>query len=416
MSTFAQQNSPQNFCRVTPNRAEAVDFPSKHAWDLFMVLNHPAVDKKIERGQPDCSRPIGEPGTTSVWETWRNAGSEVYLDDGREPPDWNDTTLPDEKPGSIPKTSPPTLAALGLKDPSELALLSFHNFGSSVIKPQFSPGDGVFHNTGGFGETRLNRSTYEFVKRNCLWSKDGQQRYADAVLAAKKPTTITFPIDSIEAKAAWLDFDAQKIPQDRRKTYYTAEYQGKKYGLTALHILTKDLPNWFWATFHHVDAPKNPYEGHDDYGRPKELSGTIWENYVLGGTQIDFVTSTGSPTILSDHYVEFQFQRSSCMTCHSTATIAPTGATGGPNQLMALCVLSPDVVPVITNGKLDCKKLVDNRLFESNSDKLLFERGEPLPEWYQKDGKPYYIQTDFVWSIPFRGNPEKQKPPARCIW
>ena len=30
------------------------------------------------------------------------------------------------------------------------------------------------------------------------------------------------------------------------------------FGLTALHITTKDLPNWLWATFEHVDNPARP--------------------------------------------------------------------------------------------------------------------------------------------------------------
>jgi hypothetical protein len=36
------------------------------------------------------------------------------------------------------------------------------------------------------------------------------------------------------------------------------------------------------------------------------------------------------------------------------------------------------------------------------------------PNWFQKDGKPFYLQTDFVWSIPFRGRSEAAAPPSRC--
>ncbi|RWE95147.1 MULTISPECIES: hypothetical protein [Mesorhizobium] len=33
---------------------------------------------------------------------------------------------------------------------------------------------------------------------------------------------------------------------------------------------------------------------------------------------------------------------------------------------------------------------------------------------FEKDSKPFYVQTDFLWSIPFRAKPETAAPPARC--
>ncbi|HZM90870.1 MAG TPA: hypothetical protein VFF31_30400, partial [Blastocatellia bacterium] len=340
---------PQGLCAEAPVRTEAVDNPSKHAWDLFLGLNHPAKDKKVARGEPDCSKPIGAPGTTAVWETFRNAATEVYLSNGAEPPQWSDTSLPDEKPGTVPFKP---------IDDSNKEIRSLHNLSMapSGVGPFFSP-DGIFNGKGGFGETRLNKSTYEFIRNECLFSKQGQQRYAKAVVDQKKPS-IKFPVESIEVKAAWLDFEREKIPQEKWGTYYTAEYtpkftpegvpipeaeqKKKKYGLVALHIITKDIPNWFWASFHHKDTPNNPFEGGDGYGQPKILAGTVWENYKLGGTQIDFVQPTGGATILSDYYVEFGFQRSSCITCHANATISPTSSMPLA-QPKAVCSLTPNL-------------------------------------------------------------------------
>ena len=404
----AQAQSAANHCKVKPTRADALDFPSRHAWHLFISLNHPAVDEAIERGRPDCTRPIGAPGSTVLWETWRNAETEVYLAGGSEPPEWNDNTLPDAAPGSVPEMIVAGANRETMETAERQALLSFHDLGSRVVRPEFSPGDGVFTGSGGFGETRMNRATYEFVKRNCLWSQEGLMRYAQAVVDGKKPP-ITFPVDSIEVKAAWLDFEEQGIPADRQNRYYTAEFSGKKYGLTSLHILTKDIPNWFWATFHHVDAPDNPFETHDDFGRPRLLDGTVWENYLLGGTQVDFVMPTGRPTILSDHYVEFGFQRSSCITCHATATISPDGSAG-PDQAMALCLLSPDII-----GE-PCKQMIGEHLFKPGTLELWHERGAPFAEWFERNGSPFHFQTDFVWSIPFRAANEASPPPARCVW
>jgi hypothetical protein len=405
-SAAVAQDAVQNYCRTSPLRSDASDWPSKHAWDLFVTLNHPAVDKHTARGVPDCSKQFGTPGTTSVWETWRNAGSEVYKEDGSEPPLWDDNSLPDENPGRVPRLPRPVR--------------------TSGIRPFFSPDDGIFHNAGGFGETRMNRSTYEFVRNQCLFSIEGQQRYAKAVAARQKPP-IQFPPDSVEVKAAWLDFsDPQgdgSIPPilgEKQGTYYTAEFQGKRYGLTALHILTKDLTNWFWATFRHKDSPPNPFETPDTFGPPNDVQGTVWQNYRLGGTQTDFTKPTGEPTILSDHYVEFGFVRSSCMTCHATATISgeiATSSSGRPftsisdAQAKAVCAITPANVDIAK-----CKKLLGDSAFQAGTDKLIVERGVPDPAWFQKNGLPFYLQTDFVWSISFRGKSEAKPPPARCIW
>ena len=74
-----------DICGVRLVRTEAMDAPEKHAWDLFLMLNQPAKPLKEARGEPDCSKPMGAPNTTSVWDTWRLARTEVFLDDGREP-------------------------------------------------------------------------------------------------------------------------------------------------------------------------------------------------------------------------------------------------------------------------------------------------------------------------------------------
>lgn len=430
-------------CQTRPVRADALDWPSRHAWNLFLELNHPAIDKKIRRGIPDCSKPIGAPGTTAVWETWRNAASEVFVP--KEPPEWDDNSLPDEKPGAVPKGKPApvtTLSAL-LESPSQAASVSFHQLrGAKGIL--FSPDDGIFLNSGGFGETRLNKATYEFVRDQCLYNRQGLERYAKGITEGKKPA-IKLPIDSIEVKAAWIDFDNPQgdgsvppVPADKRKNYYSADYNNKQYGLIALHFLTKDIPNWFWASFHHVDTPANQWQVPDTYGQPKILKGTVWENYLLAGAQIDFVTPEGKPTILSDHHVEFGFQKSSCITCHATATIATTyrkdASTAMPaGQSRAVCLLGPNQPPFSEPAL--CRRFAGLHLFKIRtdaqgkpvldtqgnlqySDDLIEERGSPLSEWFVINGKPTYFQTDFLYSIPFRAGKvdEAGNPPARCAW
>lgn len=370
-----------NHCRTSPQRVDALDFPSRHAWNLFMVLNHPSADKTIARGSPDCAKPFGAPGTTSVWETWRLARTEVFLRDGSEPPQWTDLSLPTGT-GGVGQTPEETFH-VARNEPRVAG-----DSARPSIQIDTGPNQGVFTDSGGIGETHMNKVTYEFIKQNCLWSSDGLRRYAKAFVDGKKPLLV-FPADSIEVKAVWLEFTPQAIGEGKPRRYYTAREGDKLYGLTTLHVLTKDVPNWFWATFHHKDAPANPFELFDTHGQPAQLKGTVWENYVLGGTQTDFVTSTGKASILSDHYIEFGFQKSSCITCHATAHGSPDG-TVGPTQPMALALLRD--------------KTGDD------------ERGPPFPSWYLKDGKPFFMQTDFVYSIPFRARREMAAPPSRCLW
>jgi hypothetical protein len=388
--------SPNNYCRVTPVRSDALDNPSKHAWDLFLTLVHPAVDMKFGRGVPDCTKPVGAPGTTSVWETWRLARTEVFLSDGSEPPEWNDTSLPHEYLGSVPEGPPSPHDPPNVKMSAEFAQIESTTTGQHILLDP-AQNQGVFKDHGGIGETHMNRSTYEFLKQNCLWSFDGLSRYAKAVLDGKKPP-LAFPTESIEVKAVWVQFTADDLKSNRQLKYYTGkDDSGNTYGLTALHILTKDVPNWFWATFHHIEEPDNSAnEVADTYGRPKELDSTVWGNYELGGTQTDFVSSTGQPTVLSDYYIEFGFTRSSCITCHANAHANP----------------EPERTP---DGKLarDDKGRI---IAATDGPQQTGDIGLPRPDLFNKNDVPFFAQSDFLWSIPFRAREETKSPPDRCLF
>ncbi len=147
------------------------------------------------------------------------------------------------------------------------------------------------------------------------------------------------------------------------------------WGLIALHIITKDLPNWFWSTFEHIDNKTSgptwsvksvdrvacPTPPHDCDLAPTGfgLEGTKWANYRLRGSQIDFINSIGAPTTLSNSQLE-AVQNSSCMTCHAMATIDAQGASLG----------------------------------------FQFIKGSPQPSWFQDSaGRRIYMQQDFVFSL-----------------
>jgi len=362
------------------NRLDVFDAPSRHAWNLFLTVNHPAVDPTISkvRGVPDTTKTIGTPGTTVVWETWRLSETEVFLAGGAKPPeDWNDMSLPGSPAsGKVPEVPKADLLTFSTRNPDipSTGVAKAFNF---EFKPMFDPNEGIFKGVGGFGESRMNKETYDFIVQNELYSQVGLRKYAADYVKGTKPP-ISFPVASTEVKAAWIEFTKEEVEAGKPSRFYIAEYKGKVYGLAALHIITKDIPNWFWCTFHHKEAPiPDAQFGHgigngDSHGQPSELKGTIWENYSLGGTQADFIESNGKETLLSDALIEKGFVESSCISCHARATISPH------EDIQAL-----GSFPVV---------------------------GPPNPLDYffpdatdpSKPGKPKLLQTDFLWSIPFR--------------
>jgi hypothetical protein len=350
---------PITSAQVTLNREDAINFPSRHAWNLFLTVNHPSKDPKLGRGVPDLTKPIGTPGTTVVWETWRLSASEVFLARGAEPPPWDDMTLPGSPvSGKVPE---PPKAALLKQLQSGKPLPAVGATGAF-----FDPDGGVFTGQGGFGESRMNKVTYEFVRAQKLYSIEGQSAFATDFIAGRKPA-LSFPVEAMEVKGAWRELTPEEIQNGADRRYYLAEFNGRKFGLTSLHIITKDLPNWFWCTFHHVDNPATGAETPDTFGRPAVLDGTVWQNYKLGGTQTDFVTSIGSKTFLSDAFIEKGFERSSCITCHSQAKRNPADPLANPFN-------SP------------------------------FDAGAPDENLFLKNNKPFVAQMDFLFSLATRAH------------
>src|SRR6185437_11715484 len=113
---------------------------------------------------------------------------------------------------------------------------------------------------------------------------------------------IFFPKNSMEIKAEWTEID----PSHRSRFHCRNGADQKLYGLLGFHITSKDLPNWFWATF---EQRENPYRCKvngcsDTFGLDKSMNNPSsaligllqqhnvppeWLNYRLTGTQTSFV-------------------------------------------------------------------------------------------------------------------------------
>ncbi|HEY3247115.1 MAG TPA: hypothetical protein VGK88_02325 [bacterium] len=237
-----------------------------------------------------------------------------------------------------------------------------------------------------------NKPTYDYIVSNNLWYRDG---LIDAFLRAQAGSfEVDFPIDSIEVKAIWIPINVR----DKPRYHWNYADDGLLYGLAAFHIMTKDLPLWFWATFEHVDViGRCDFIGcHDQFGAvpqrvnpngtsgglypPGRLSaelvalmrrrglGSEWLNYRLKGTQTQYTDATGTPTLLGNTLLEKGFvPTASCMTCHGRSTVNAAGQT-----------LS---------------------VFRSRNPRA-GHVGPPVRSWYYNaDGSAKFLPLDFVWAF-----------------
>ena len=78
-------------------------------------------------------------------------------------------------------------------------------------------------------------------------------------------SNLNFPPNAKEVKAQWRKIKATDKPRYHWAEVTKADGSKEIWGLTGLHVLTKDLPNWFWATFEHID---NKQEGPVEGGAP----------------------------------------------------------------------------------------------------------------------------------------------------
>jgi hypothetical protein len=97
--------------------------------------------------------------------------------------------------------------------------------------------------------------------------------------------------------------------------------------LVAMHMTTKEIPDWVWGTFWWHDQPDNGPFAAD---RPAAVTGA-WRNYLM---DVAYSMETpreydGTPDSVYNPYLEARFPNglaSNCMTCHQQAVWTANGA------------------------------------------------------------------------------------------
>jgi hypothetical protein len=217
-------------------------------------------------------------------------------------------------------------------------------------------------------DVHRNQAAHDYIVQNNLYKYTGLQAFYGKTGAE----AINFPVDSIEVKTNWVkvsDLAActtyTGTAQDAGKYFYvTKEAGGIPYALVAMHVISKAVPNWTWATFESQYNPSRcdilgcrdtfgatvpwvapaaqPAQGYPACAKTPALQAMFtaagitgdspFNYYCLKGTQTDFVDNSGLAVRLGNSITEAGFvEQASCMTCHGMANFTnqpwsqPTG-------------------------------------------------------------------------------------------
>lgn len=404
-----------------PGNTEAIpaSFPDKFAWMLFAKINQKASKQGPITGTTNISN-------DAIWETWPDdAWTFPAAPVPANPPQWPGDGQNGPRKLLRGRAVTPNPARAGA-DVSKLDPAGFYaTNGPSVGE-----------------EVRRNRPTFDYIVTNRLWYQQGIAAFfaRSAAVATNEvqlaARAVNFPRGSIEVKGNWI------VISETNKARYHWNYNtsGQLLGLVAFHVISKDLPNWFWCTFEHVDNPgRGDYIGiHDSFGAnpphtpsrtdqlfqkypTEQLTANAlnllatngfkgdwleqWKHYRLKGSQTDYTDAVGRPALLGNSVTEAGFVgTASCITCHSRAAATPQGTSAfplfGEKSNLPLMGISQTNMPYTT---------------------ILTYHGLPDPNWYYQavgQDAPFAgaapglrlrnLQTDFVWAIPFQAQSTNQ--------
>ena len=283
-------------------------------------------------------------------------------------------------------------------------------------------------------ETRRNKTDFDFIVQNNLFKVSGLRAAFNA------GRTIAFPIDSMEVKANWVEVSRLKdfngfagSPVEAAAEYHVNSTGGKQYALVSFHIISKQVPNWTWATFEHKDnpgrcdilgckdnfgavaayvAPLSPVESHTHYpncAKTPALAALFgqthidpaFSNYCLKGSQSEFTDPSGLAIRLGNSVTEQSFvAQASCMSCHARAAFdvaghATTFAGFDPTSIgTPLGTGNAPVGPI-------------------NANWFWIPGGPPsFPSLVNEtDLTRFALPADFVWSVPFCAIDDAAQPP-----
>jgi hypothetical protein len=223
------------------------------AWETFIAVNWPALPS----GEPNEATWIGARGDgPTVWEHWMNA-SDVFRPHGEPPLPWGQRT---PIPPSCPKPKQTTVFVFD-EQSSQTHNMPFAEPGTSLEETATGPLiDQSRRFT--FFEVYLNRTAYDYINDNTLYSREGQAEFKRQGKSIAFPSRTKVAPGTMEIKAAWKILG--DAPVDSPSNWHTASgvfiaadgsCTVKTVGMTAMHVsyLVDYEPNRIWSTFENLN-------------------------------------------------------------------------------------------------------------------------------------------------------------------
>jgi len=202
-------------------------------------------------------------------------------------------------------------------------------------------------------EVRLNGATEDYIAGTNLWNRVGQAG------AAARSANIQFPPPAIEIKADWIQltsigFNCSSLPPSLTQTVHVEVINGNCFALAGMHLISKLLGQWLWATFEPQNLTTNPNRclvlgctdtfgsipatthGANTLLTPKLTAmmtaanlASEWYNYRLDGVQVGFLL----PKLMGNSIIEAEnagtpLTQSSCISCHAVSSVKNDGTDG----------------------------------------------------------------------------------------
>jgi hypothetical protein len=300
-SAKADTYQPTNPC-AAPNQISAN--PSQTAWELWVAATCPVNQSQYPY---------------VVWENWIEQ-TQMYPSDPSQGLTVPNSGLVAPSASHLLHGSPLTLA----KNPGLATLVkgslggADQNCNKAAAPPASQPNLVICE------EVRLNGATEDYVAGTNLWNRVGQAR------AALHDVDIQFPPPAIEIKADWIQltsigYDCSSLPPSLTQSVHVEFINGNCFALAGMHLTSKLLGKWLWATFEPQNLTTNPNRclvlGCTDtfgsipattHGANTRLTPNLaammtaanlapeWYNYRLDGVQTDF----NSPSLMGNSIIE----------------------------------------------------------------------------------------------------------------
>jgi hypothetical protein len=307
------------------NRTLAQQNPDEFNWRMLALISTPVTSEPFVASNRQTLT-----HNNVLWETWADdAYTFPSNPDPKKKPSWcgRNSTI---------QLAPDPLINLLAERPAEDPLIG-GGFQNATTPPNIS-GE----------EVRRNKVAFQFIMDNDLWYQEGLAKAGFDAQGKRRETTLAFPDGSIEIKAFWM-----KISEAQKSSFHWNYGQnGNLYGLLSLHIITRTLDHWTWATWEHIDNIRrcDVIGCFDSYGStphvvplgemplhsypPGQLTPELltvlgdagvrpeWQNYRLKGSQVDPLNRR----LLGNSMMEGNYlSTGSCISCHSRASIRCNG-------------------------------------------------------------------------------------------